>query len=368
MNQKGEIYLTDLHEKLQVLLCEQRDYYKIDLHQHSNYSADGKDTVEEILDRAVRHHFDVISITDHDDVQAIQAIIDKDIDTKGIIVIPGVEFSVYNRGYGSMLHVLQYGFNPYDKEIIGITHQNQAANRNRFFMQCELIKKNAIYTHVFNTDSNFNIAEEILNRGAKGWIPDYIDIAEYIYESANRKGLDLYALMEIYENSIDMDVCTDRQKLNYANLDAIRKRIASRPYNDARILKKIIANSLTEDALFKDAEPVGNISISNYGQIAMDQISHSIATAIAHPVYESFLKVDPHFQKCFDMVEKNYANKKITQEDLSKIKDKLGAVYTIGSDYHYDMQNYYSDNNFFMINFEGLKNIVDKLLKKRGNY
>ena len=45
---------------------------KIDLHMHSCFSDDGEYTPEEIVDRAMKNNVEIISISDHNSVKAVE--------------------------------------------------------------------------------------------------------------------------------------------------------------------------------------------------------------------------------------------------------------------------------------------------------
>jgi predicted metal-dependent phosphoesterase TrpH len=81
-----------------------RKNIKADLHIHSNFS-DGKYSPLELLQKAKEAGFSAISITDHDNINAIEAAM-KHSDEYGIEIIPGIEFSTdYN---GKEVHILAY--------------------------------------------------------------------------------------------------------------------------------------------------------------------------------------------------------------------------------------------------------------------
>lgn len=78
---------------------------RVDLHIHTNAS-DGKYSPKEILNIAEKMEIDVISITDHDTISAInEAIVEGE--KRKIQVIPGIEIST---NYSSELHILGYYF------------------------------------------------------------------------------------------------------------------------------------------------------------------------------------------------------------------------------------------------------------------
>ena len=77
---------------------------KADLHIHSNFSSDGKSTVEEILSSAEKRGLGCIAITDHNSFKAYPLVKDNG----KIIVIPGIEVSSKEG------HILAYGI---DRDI-----------------------------------------------------------------------------------------------------------------------------------------------------------------------------------------------------------------------------------------------------------
>lgn len=78
---------------------------KIDLHIHSNHSADGELTVQEILAISKRQGLNTIAITDHNSVQGIESAIHYG-NQLNIEVIPGIEIDcVY---HSVNLHLLGY--------------------------------------------------------------------------------------------------------------------------------------------------------------------------------------------------------------------------------------------------------------------
>ncbi|MCL2032166.1 MAG: CehA/McbA family metallohydrolase [Methanomassiliicoccaceae archaeon] len=74
---------------------------KADLHIHSNFSNDGKSTVEEIISASVERGLGCIAITDHNSFEAYDLVKDNG----KVIVIPGIEVSS-EKG-----HILAYGVN-----------------------------------------------------------------------------------------------------------------------------------------------------------------------------------------------------------------------------------------------------------------
>lgn len=80
----------------------------IDLHTHTNYS-DGTWSLSKLLEEAEKAKVEVLSITDHDTINAYKEL--EKINTKDIYngdIIPGIEFSTVYEGV--MFHLLAYDF------------------------------------------------------------------------------------------------------------------------------------------------------------------------------------------------------------------------------------------------------------------
>jgi 3',5'-nucleoside bisphosphate phosphatase len=80
----------------------------IDLHTHSNYS-DGTFTPDELLALAAERGLDRIALTDHDTTRGLAEAAASGA-TRGVDVVPGVEFSTLYQGEG--VHILCYRMDP----------------------------------------------------------------------------------------------------------------------------------------------------------------------------------------------------------------------------------------------------------------
>ena len=81
---------------------------KIDLHVPSKYSDDGEFGVKELIAMCGKTKIDILSITDHNSVAAIQEAIPLCIKS-GIDLIPGIEIDCAYMGID--LHLLGYNIN-----------------------------------------------------------------------------------------------------------------------------------------------------------------------------------------------------------------------------------------------------------------
>ncbi len=64
---------------------------RCDFHIHSHFSPDSKQTLEKIVSKGKEHGLDVIAVADHNNVKSVEAL--KEIDKKGIVFVPGAEYS-----------------------------------------------------------------------------------------------------------------------------------------------------------------------------------------------------------------------------------------------------------------------------------
>ena len=87
---------------------------RIDLHIHTTMS-DGEYTPKEVIDEAYEQGVQIISITDHDTVEAYDQNLKEYAKSKGITIINGVEISTKSKKVG--IHILGYNFNIKNEEF-----------------------------------------------------------------------------------------------------------------------------------------------------------------------------------------------------------------------------------------------------------
>ena len=100
---------------------------KADLHIHSIYS-DGADSPLEIIDKAKKHQLKIISITDHDNINAFPVGKNYSIEA-GIEFVPGVELSTVFKGIE--LHLLGYYFDINNRALVEYMNFLQAERKIR---------------------------------------------------------------------------------------------------------------------------------------------------------------------------------------------------------------------------------------------
>jgi len=88
----------------------------IDLHMHTTYS-DGRWPAEQLINFLISEKFDLVAVTDHDRVDTV-AEIQQLAAQQNLPVLAGVEMST--EWHGKMGHVLCYGFDPENNDILGV--------------------------------------------------------------------------------------------------------------------------------------------------------------------------------------------------------------------------------------------------------
>lgn len=157
---------------------------KIDLHMHSCFSDDGEFTPEEIIDRAIKNNVEIISISDHNSVRAVDRALSYS-KNKNIKVVPGIEIDcTFNK---RNLHLLGYNIDYKSKDFYNIEEDILNQEKRASKEKIRLIKE---YT-------GLNILEdEVIKRSSNGVVTGEL-IAEILLEdSENRKSLILKPYLE----------------------------------------------------------------------------------------------------------------------------------------------------------------------------
>lgn len=111
---------------------------KADLHIHSNIS-DGSDTIETIIEQAIKKGLDMIAITDHDTLAHLKKIPPSSL----IKVIAGVEISAVDRATGTKAHTI--GYNIKNTELVEqLTLPLLNRRHQNSLRQIEVLQKNGL--------------------------------------------------------------------------------------------------------------------------------------------------------------------------------------------------------------------------------
>ncbi|MDU3349572.1 PHP domain-containing protein [Clostridium sp.] len=157
---------------------------KIDLHMHSCFSDDGEYTPEEIVDRAMKNNVEIISISDHNSVKAVERALNYSRD-KDIKVIPGIEIDCTFNDIN--LHLLGYNINYKERDFYNIEEDILNQERKASKEKIRLIKE---YT-------GLNICEEeVLERSSNGVVTGELVTEILLEDNENRNSSILKPYLE----------------------------------------------------------------------------------------------------------------------------------------------------------------------------
>lgn len=115
---------------------------KIDLHSHTHYS-DGHLSPKELIDRAHNMQIDVLAITDHDTVDAIQEAIDYQSSQKRMLhIVPGIELSTSWHGFD--IHILGLNVNHQCRSFLGKLEHQTLEREQRAHRIAEKLAKSGV--------------------------------------------------------------------------------------------------------------------------------------------------------------------------------------------------------------------------------
>lgn len=356
-------YVATVLERIEFLLKKKKSYL-VDLHIHTNHSTDGRQSVSEAISRARQLGFDIISITDHDSIEAYSEINDLDL-FEFPIIIPGVEFTVSYPLYGERCHILKYFFNEFDDEIKNALKQNKASGWSRAKLHFEQISYNRCLQSFFEEyDIVCSLDNYIDFLVDNCQCPDYASLVDYIFFLLNVKAIgvwDVYLRMcEINE----IDPCDARRlHKSYALKKFHDKYKDQRSQLNSRRLLPLLATVTVVDSNYPDYVSSGNLTILNYGQVDINQIKKSGFNIFAHPNANKLNLVD----NIPDIIAGFELNYRSTEEANKFVDEKiscLNLIKTLGSDVHSADEDFYNRISFYKMTHNELFKIFTCALKK----
>lgn len=344
-------------------LCNEKEYLYIDMHIHSIYSSDGKQSIIDIINTTKEKGFDIISITDHDSIDAydeLYEIIKNDLTTP--IIIPGIEFTIDNRDYGNQCHILQLFINPKDKELINNVKRNYKSSFNRSKIQIKRLKSNkAIKELMKENNINFSYTEYINFLDKNNLIPEYDTLSEYIMQKFKSKKITTFMILEILEKYNKLDCYEDRKKYienRYQKL-RIKYQNTKENYYNSRLLLSMLAVKEVDDDWWK--EPIwGSLSVNSYGQLKIYELNKKFPTFFAHPTEKKLDIVEKIIieNKNIKGMEKNIRNEYLNIDSFNNLLKDQNLYKIIGSDSHDNTMNFYKDMTYFQIKSHKVKEII----------
>lgn len=343
--------------RMEELLKKNQAQYRIDLHIHTCYSSDGIQTVDEAILSAKNKGIDIISIADHDSINAYKEIVENNINDLPII-IPGIEFTVWYPEYKGRCHILKYFYDSKDKGFNDCLRQNEDACWKRVKIWFERIKGNQCLQYFFK---NYDIQcsesayERFLCENKK--IPEYTTISEYLFSLLKEKHINVWMVYEKMLEYNKKDDCLDRRLKKEAALKRFYDKYSNQDIaQNYKKLKPLIAPVDVDDAEYNDFFTSGSLSVNEYGQIAIWQLDNSGFNVLAHPAADKVDCVD-NLKNLVQGMELNYRSGKSLNEKIYKKAMANDMLITKGSDKHTN-DNSYDEIEFYNISHYELQKLV----------
>ena len=352
-SQFWKTYLKELNIKL-IELCNKKEDLYIDLHIHSNYSSDGKQTIKQIINSTNKKKFDVIAITDHDSVSAYEELYEfvKDGFTKPLI-IPGIEFTMDNREYGNQCHILQLFINPKDKILLSDVKKNYDAAFNRSKIQFKRLKDNLAIVELLKKHKIRISYQEYINYlNENEMVPEYDTLCNYIMDKFKEKGITTFDVLNLLEKYNKKDCYKDRKLFKEKRYKKLREKYCETENNyfNTRFLLSMLAVREVDDDWWNKPSS-GSLSVNSYGQLKIEDLNTKFTTIFAHPT-ESKLNVVEDILKTKTSIiglEKNIRNEYKDSSNFDKLIEKNKLIRIMGSDSHDDSLVFYDNMEFFKI-------------------
>lgn len=176
----------------------------IDLHTHSIYS-DGELTPFELIELARKNNVGVLSITDHNIVDAYKYFDYENVDF--VKVIPGIELSAeVERG---QMHILGYGINPFNEELNEVTGKLKQISINSVSAIFRQLEKD------YNIKFSFSEVEKILSASHNIGRPDVAKLlikhgyASDMSDAFNKYLIDAYNKTREYRKLLTYRECIE---------------------------------------------------------------------------------------------------------------------------------------------------------------
>ena len=363
-----EEYLKKVKKEI-LKMCKEKEKIYIDLHIHSNYSSDGKQTIKQILESTKAKGFDIIAITDHDNLNVYDELYNyvKN-ELTDPIIIPGIEFTVDNKEYGNQCHMLQLFINPKDKTIQKNVLTNYEASFNRSKIQFRRLKENLTIKHIVK-EKNINISYEKYKQFLldNNLFPEYDTLCLYLIENFKKKNVTTFDILKLSEKYNELDCYEDRKLYKTKQYKRLREKYEENDLNkfNSRFLLSILAVREVDDDWW-DKPSSGSLSVNSYGQLKIEEIDNKYNIFFAHPTEKSLGVVEELIKNNKKIIglELNIRNKYLEINKFNKILDKYNLLKIIGSDSHDNSLQFYEDMSFYEISPKKLEKIIKEEYEK----
>ena len=362
-----EDYLTKIKNKM-CSICKEKEAIFIDLHIHSNYSADGKQTLKEIIKSTKKFGFDVISITDHDSIKVYDELFE--IVKNGLtypLIIPGVELTIDNSEYGNQCHILQLFINPKESNLMNNVIKNYNAMFKRSEIQFERLSENKAVQELIsknNIDLSYHEYIEYLNENHL--VPEYDTLGSYLMNKFKEKNINTFEILNRLEHYNLFETNLDKKKYKEIRFNKLKNKYlkTKNNYFDSHLLMSMLAIKEIDDDWW-DSPSCGSLSVNSYGQLKINEINNKYMTVWAHPTENKLCVVEKCIKKSKNIIglEQNIRNRYENINNFNDLLEKNNLFRIFGSDSHdnsgefyRDMLYYKIDSLYFMKNVLGVTN------------
>mgnify|MGYP002524597506 CR=1 FL=1 len=345
---------------------------------HSNYSANGKQTLDEILKNTKEKSFDIISITDHDSLKVYAEIYE--IVKNGLIeslIIPGIEFTVDNREYGNQCHMLQLFVNPKDDVILKDVSKNYDAMFNGSKIQFDRLNVNlAIQDILKNYDLSISFDEYKNYLFNNGFVPEYDTLCFYLIEKFKKMGVTTFEILDLLEKYNEIYSYEDRKYYKEKRYKKLREKYSFNDVNkfNSRFLLSMLAVREVDDDWW-DYPACGSLSVNSYGQLKVSELNEKYDIYFAHPTEGSLDVVNKlvKIKKNIVGLEMNIRNSYNDINRFYNVLNKNDLIEIKGSDSHDSSMQFYENMDYYKVNALDFMKVLkwgrkDNGIKKRYSW
>ncbi len=359
-----EKYLTDLKEEIKKL-CKKKKKLHIDLHIHSNYSADGKQSIEEILESTRLKGFDIIAITDHDTLDCYDEFYNyvKEGVFTTPLVIPGIEFTIDNKEYGNQCHLLELFINPKDEEIIKDVKVNYNAMFNRSKIQFKRLESNKAIEEILNKNNILISSNEYFDYlDENKLVPEYDTLCFYLMDKFKDKNVTTFDILDLLEKYNEEDCYIDRKNYKSKRYKKLREKYEKTDVNyyNTRFLLSMLAVREVDDDWW-DKPWSGSLSVNSYGQLKLEDLNMKYKIFFAHPTEKSLHVVEKMIESNKNIVglELNARNDYESIDNFYNVLNKYKLLKIIGSDSHDSTLQFYNEMSFYEVDSKEFIKIIN---------
>lgn len=229
-------YNRNAVQKIEKLIAQKKqqckDFAIVDLHLHSNYSADANQHFWDILHNTKKYGFEIISITDHDDVRVydeiFHVITGNQIDLDSFpILLTGIEHTVSFPEYGGMCHILKHFINPMSYNIRRDITILENSYFTRAHIQIERLYQSKAIQQLFKKNisdiTEFDFLKYLQEKNIR--LPDYIPLVEYLSLKLKKFRLSYKRLFEYLKRFNQEDPCSVRRNIKDKRFKLLEKKI-----------------------------------------------------------------------------------------------------------------------------------------------